>query len=29
MRDIFAKQMASGRAPQQPSAIEMPEGASA
>ena len=24
MRDVFAKQMASGRAPQQPSAIEMP-----
>ncbi len=27
MRDVFAKQMASGRAPQAPSAIEMPAGA--
>ncbi|MES2336518.1 MAG: SapC family protein [Pseudomonadota bacterium] len=29
MRDVFAKQMASGRGPQQPSAIEMPANAGA
>ncbi len=29
MRDVFAKQMQSGRAPQQPSAIEMPAGGNA